>query len=565
VGYREAVVLCDLRGVSRAEAAKLLGIPEGTLSSRLAGGRKKLAERLVRRGVAISVAAIPTAIGEARGTAAVPDSLVLKTCGLVADWASGAAVPGPVLRLADGGLPVRKVMLLGLFTTVLTAAGVVFAARSDEPPKPNDPAAMAEPAVAAVPDPKGDEKARGFTTKPKLRMAFDLPVHQAVQVVWSPDGKDLAVRNTWLPKGETDKLVNEVLYYSGLLTDQHHFETINLPSAGTLVGFTPDSKELITDRREGHLVSGLHQLHFWQVRPAPWFTGEFRAQHVRTVDLDPEQTHGYALAPDGKTYRTLAWTVIGSNRYGKIEVREVSTQTGARLKTLSTLDGTYTAVLLSGDGRRLVTGTDGGEVAVYEADGGKKLWAATPKLEAIPGSAGTTEPRIATSVDGKVVVVTPWAGRPVLLNGDTGKPLPSLEKSDLVSVQPEGSSFSADGRLMAVVGTSYVKAEAETPPTPPYLSDDPPTPPTPTPLPAGPPAGRGKRGAPPASTAVRSDEWFLNVWDTRTGKLLKSWHALGVMVAFHPTKPVLAVLEQNGEGGTRLGLWDFSAEVAPKK
>src|SRR5262245_26731114 len=52
--YREPLILCDLRGVSRAEASKLLGVPEGTLSSRLANGRKRLAERLAKRGVVLS-------------------------------------------------------------------------------------------------------------------------------------------------------------------------------------------------------------------------------------------------------------------------------------------------------------------------------------------------------------------------------------------------------------------------------------------------------------------------------------------------------------------------------
>src|SRR5688572_12043831 len=38
--YRLAVVLCELEGRSRKEAARQLGIPEGTLSSRLAAARK---------------------------------------------------------------------------------------------------------------------------------------------------------------------------------------------------------------------------------------------------------------------------------------------------------------------------------------------------------------------------------------------------------------------------------------------------------------------------------------------------------------------------------------------
>ena len=50
--YRAAVVLCDVEGRPRKEAARQLRIPEGTLSSRLATARQRLARRLSRRGVA---------------------------------------------------------------------------------------------------------------------------------------------------------------------------------------------------------------------------------------------------------------------------------------------------------------------------------------------------------------------------------------------------------------------------------------------------------------------------------------------------------------------------------
>src|SRR5437868_5333849 len=43
---RLAVVLCELEGRPRKDAARELGIPEGTLSSRLAAARKALAARL---------------------------------------------------------------------------------------------------------------------------------------------------------------------------------------------------------------------------------------------------------------------------------------------------------------------------------------------------------------------------------------------------------------------------------------------------------------------------------------------------------------------------------------
>jgi uncharacterized protein (TIGR03067 family) len=60
--YRSAVVLCDLEQRSRREAAASLQIPEGTLSSRLASGRKMLADRLRQRGVTISVGALGVAL-----------------------------------------------------------------------------------------------------------------------------------------------------------------------------------------------------------------------------------------------------------------------------------------------------------------------------------------------------------------------------------------------------------------------------------------------------------------------------------------------------------------------
>src|SRR5436190_2015036 len=69
--YRTALVLCDLEGRPRKEVARQLGVPEGTLSSRLAAGRKLLAERLRRQGLALSGGVLGGLLAERAG-AAVP-------------------------------------------------------------------------------------------------------------------------------------------------------------------------------------------------------------------------------------------------------------------------------------------------------------------------------------------------------------------------------------------------------------------------------------------------------------------------------------------------------------
>ena len=143
--YRAAVVLCDLEGKSRRDAAASLGVAEGTLSSRLARARQMLAGRLSRRGVA------PAALS---GAAPLP-ALIHATVQAATRFAAGnAAAAGAAFAraaaLAEGvnrAMSLAKWKLTSLVLAVAAAVGVTVGALAPQAladkPAP-DPAAKAD-------------------------------------------------------------------------------------------------------------------------------------------------------------------------------------------------------------------------------------------------------------------------------------------------------------------------------------------------------------------------------------------------------------------------------------
>jgi RNA polymerase sigma factor (sigma-70 family) len=107
--YRIAILLCDLAGRNRAEVARQLRLPEGTVGSRLSRGRALLAKRLARRGVTVSATALATVLGQQAASAAVPAALLAATIKAVTLFVAGevtvaGVISGQVSALTDGVL-----------------------------------------------------------------------------------------------------------------------------------------------------------------------------------------------------------------------------------------------------------------------------------------------------------------------------------------------------------------------------------------------------------------------------------------------------------------------------
>jgi RNA polymerase sigma factor (sigma-70 family) len=140
--YRTAVILCDLEGKTRRQAARQLGLSEGTLSSRLARARRLLARRLGRYGLLLSGGALAATLAEGAASAAVPSRLAgatIKAATAVAvGQTAGVATPATVLMNE-----VLKAMLMtklkfygavGLVAVLLGMGGLAFQAVGQAPP-----------------------------------------------------------------------------------------------------------------------------------------------------------------------------------------------------------------------------------------------------------------------------------------------------------------------------------------------------------------------------------------------------------------------------------------------
>jgi RNA polymerase sigma factor (sigma-70 family) len=237
--YRAPVVLCDLEGKSRKEAAAQLGWREGTVSGRLARARALLAQRLARRGLAVSGGTFVVLLAENAAPAAVPAAVLsstIRSAALVAAGRSAGDVLPPAVAALSGG--VLKAMLLTKLK--IAAVALLFAALVGY-----GVGALTHRATGGERqsgDKRGDAKApeKLIPPGPAARGGSSRVVFECKEPVsclaWSAKGD-------WLAAGTREGTVHIVEVATG-----KHIKDFPVGGAVAALAFSPDGKSLAVSR-----------------------------------------------------------------------------------------------------------------------------------------------------------------------------------------------------------------------------------------------------------------------------------------------------------------------------
>jgi RNA polymerase sigma factor (sigma-70 family) len=417
---RRLLIACYFQGKTHAEAATELGLPLGSIARRLEKARALLGERLIQRGIAVSVPLLAVLLEESAKGAGVPAVLLVHTVEAARTFTEQAngLVSDHVAQLVRGGLKMAKgsahlnmalVGWMGLLGAGLIACQTLKAwpERAPEHEAPAAERSRQGEREQTRTDRFGDPLPPGALVRlGTVRLRHMTGMHS---LAFTRDGKGLITAGQRDPARLWDTATGRMLRQFGDNRDDQLLTAVLSPDGRTLAGRVPAGDLCLWDVATGTLL-----------------------RRIKAGRLGMAAKVPLAFSPDGKT--------VASRDGMTLRLWEVAT--GKELWAADRLQ--VAALAYSADGKALIWTGYRGDLHLWDAATGKELrqWN-DEKKRAISALAPAPDGNLLT-IYGALPGATGGLAR--LWDTTTGKEVWRL-------ADEEGSittaAFSPDGKILA--------------------------------------------------------------------------------------------------------------------